>query len=211
MNQRQQAHNRYSQVKRETASDKHIELQLFASITGKLRTLKNNDNQALTAEMAQAPRGRLMSGLVISLKANEKFLVNGALLVNGDKRSQISVPNDDVYILRVSDALHPKDVTTPVRRVYYGVQLILSGDGNTEDMRRGVKDGLDALAAVFYGTPMSKALEKAQNAFAKGRFYSVLYTLKSLLNVEEQLLQKMSEGQQNFASEDVAPRMAASA
>jgi len=152
-----------------------------------------------------------MSGLVISLKANEKFLVNGALLVNGDKRSQISVPNDDVYILRVSDALHPKDVTTPVRRVYYGVQLILSGDGNTEDMRRGVKDGLDALAAVFYGTPMSKALEKAQNAFAKGRFYSVLYTLKSLLNVEEQLLQKMSEGQQNFASEDVAPRMAASA
>jgi len=35
-------------------SDKHIELQLFASITGKLRTLKNNDNQALTAEMAQA-------------------------------------------------------------------------------------------------------------------------------------------------------------
>jgi len=72
------------------------------------------------------------------------------------------------------------------------VQLILSGDGNTEDMRRGVKDGLDA-------------------AFAKGRFYSVLYTLKSLLNVEEQLLQKMSEGQQNFASEDVAPRMAASA
>jgi len=152
-----------------------------------------------------------MSGLVISLKANEKFLVNGALLVNGDKRSQISVPNDDVYILRVSDALHPSDVTTPVRRVYYGVQLILSGDGNTDEMRRDVRDGLDALAAVFHGTPMSKALEKAQNAFSKGRYYSVLYTLKSLLNVEEQLLQKMSDETKNLTSERAPLRMAKSA
>lgn len=131
-----------------------------------------------------------MSGLVISLKPNERFLVNGALLMNGDKRSQICVPNDDVYVLRMSDALHPDEVDTPVKRVYYAVQIILSGDGDRETLEAEVKSGLNALQAVFDGTPMSPTLEKAQIAFAKGRFYSVLYTLKSLFDIEAGLLEK---------------------
>ncbi len=153
-----------------------------------------------------------MSGLVISLKAGEKFLVNGALLVNGDKRTQISVPDDDVYVLRVSDALHPDDVNTPVRRVYYGVQLILSGDNRSEASRNIVKEGLDALATVFAGTAMSKSLEKAQNSFAQGRYYSVLYALKSLLGIEEQLLQYAAKPQVETYKAPMAPvEMAASA
>jgi len=60
-----------------------------------------------------------MSGLVLSLKAEEKFLVNGALLINGSKRSQIRIGGDDVNVLRLSDAMHPREITTPVRRVYY--------------------------------------------------------------------------------------------
>jgi flagellar protein FlbT len=133
-----------------------------------------------------------MSGLVISLKPNERFLVNGALLMNGDKRSQICVPNDNVYVLRMSDALHPDEVDTPVKRVYYAVQIILSGDGDRAALETSVKSGLDALQAVFDGTPMSPTLEKAQTAFAKGRFYSVLYTLKSLFDIEAGLLDKNS-------------------
>jgi len=38
-----------------------------------------------------------MSGLVLSLKAEEKFLVNGALLINGSKRSQIRIGADGRY------------------------------------------------------------------------------------------------------------------
>ncbi|RKQ72146.1 flagellar protein FlbT [Litorimonas taeanensis] len=131
-----------------------------------------------------------MSGLVISLKPNEKFLVNGALLVNGDKRSQICIPNDDTHVLRMSDALHPNDVNTPVKRVYYAVQMILSSDCKAEEMDKDVKAGLDALKAVFEGTPMQIPLEKAMLAFLKGRYYSVLYTLKSLLTIEEELLNR---------------------
>ena len=153
-----------------------------------------------------------MSGLVISLKAGEKFLVNGALLVNGDKRTQISVPDDDVYVLRVSDALHPDDVNTPVRRVYYGVQLILSWDNRSDESRKIVREGLDALATVFAGTTMSKSLEKAQNSFSQGRYYSVLYTLKSLLNIEEQLLKYSAAPQLDSYAAPVAPlELAASA
>jgi len=131
-----------------------------------------------------------MSGLVISLKPNEKFLVNGALLINGDKRSQICIPNDDTHILRMSDALHPNEVDTPVKRVYYAVQMILSSDRRPDEMDADVKAGLDALKGVFDGTPMKEPLEKATLAFLKGRYYSVLYTLKSLLPIESELLNR---------------------
>lgn len=145
-----------------------------------------------------------MSGLVISLKPNERFLVNGALLMNGDKRSQICVPNDGVYVLRMSDALHPDEVDTPVKRVYYAVQIILSSDGDASALQEEVKSGLDALQSVFDGTPMSPTLEKAQTAFAKGRFYSVLYTLKSLFDIEAGLLDK-TRANAPFVSNDTQP------
>ena len=133
-----------------------------------------------------------MSGLVISLKPNEKFLVNGALLCNGNKRGQICVPGNNVFILRMTDAIHPNDVTTPIRRLYYSVQLILSYDSSPLEMHDKTLSQLDALIKVLSGTPVEGGLQKARTAFAKGRYYSVLYALKSMLEFEDQLLSRNS-------------------
>jgi flagellar protein FlbT len=129
-----------------------------------------------------------MSGLIISLKPNERFLVNGALLSNGDKRSQICIEGEDVYVLRLSDALHPDTVNTPVKRVYYLVQLILSGDVSPSDFSESLQDGLQALIAVFQNTPLVDYLEKAKKSALRGRYYSTLYTLKGLLKLEAEML-----------------------
>lgn len=155
-----------------------------------------------------------MSGLVISLKPNEKFLVNGALLMNGSKRSQICLPDDDVHVLRVSDALHPNEVNSPVRRVYYAVQLILSGDNEAPKIEEDVKSGLVALESVFEGTPLSETLEKAKLAFLKGHFYSVLNQLKSLFDIEDMMLKSVSGdtgSSDNYLDDDEAPALMACA
>ncbi len=54
MDQRQQALRSYGKVKQETASDKHIELQLFTSITARLRAQANKNSTQLNSVMAQA-------------------------------------------------------------------------------------------------------------------------------------------------------------
>lgn len=129
-----------------------------------------------------------MAGLVISLKPNEKFLVNGALLMNGPKRGQICITDDSVSVLRMSDVLHPSEINTPVRRAYYAAQLVLSCDATAEEMDAEICDRLDTLIEVFDGTPLLKAIEKARKAAEIERYYSVLCALKPLLPVEEQLL-----------------------
>ena len=69
-----------------------------------------------------------MSGLVLKLAPKERVLINGAVIENGEKRSRLSVMTPNANILRLRDAIHPDEVNTPVRRVCYIAQLVLSGD-----------------------------------------------------------------------------------
>ena len=129
-----------------------------------------------------------MSGLLISLKPNEKFLVNGALLANGPKRGQICIVGDDVNVLRLSDVIHPDQVRTPVTRLYAAIQTVLSGDSPLRDNETQVSDQYDALLAVFDGTPLSDTLVRSRKAWIDGRSYSALCRLKSLIPIEAELL-----------------------
>ncbi len=128
-----------------------------------------------------------MSGLILNLKAGEKFLVNGVVLQNGPKRTQIRVETEGANILRLSDALHPNEASTPVKRVYYIAQLILTGDLSQEDGRASLIQGITDLQNVFRSLA-EEQLEKALQAAEKGRYYSVLYSLKAVFPVEEELL-----------------------
>ncbi len=129
-----------------------------------------------------------MSGLMISLRPNEKFLVNGALLSNGPKRGQICVEGENVNILRLCDALHPKDVNSPVSRLYFRVQTVLSGDSKAEDSDKRVQEEFASLIHVFDNTRLSKTLETGLEAWNSGRLYSTLCRLKPLLSVESEML-----------------------
>ncbi len=60
--------------------------------------------------------------LKISLKPHEKFVVNGAVITNGDRRSSFII-NNKVSILREKDILTPEDVTSPARRIYFPIML----------------------------------------------------------------------------------------
>lgn len=129
-----------------------------------------------------------MAGLLISLKPNEKFLVNGALLSNGPKRGQICVEGDGINVLRLSDVIHPDEVRTPVTRLYSAIQTILSGDTPGADAEDNVERQYATLRQVFAGTEPATLLLKSYKAWVDGRTYSALCRLKPLLPVEAELL-----------------------
>src|SRR6056297_4016306 len=76
-----------------------------------------------------------MSGLVLKLGPKERVLINGAVIENGDRRSRLSIMTPDANILRLRDAIHPEEATTPVRRACYAAQLVLSGDYDPDTAR----------------------------------------------------------------------------
>ena len=61
--------------------------------------------------------------LKLSLKPHEKFVVNGAVMTNGDRKAEVIIQNK-ASILREKDILQPADAQTPLRRVYFPIQMM---------------------------------------------------------------------------------------
>lgn len=129
-----------------------------------------------------------MSGLVLKLGPKERVLVNGAVIENGDKRSRLNILTPEVNILRLRDALHPDEVNTPVKRVCYILQLILSGDVNADEAKLQLLRGIEQLSQVFKDSDSRGILDTTTAHVSETRFYPALKALRALLAREERLL-----------------------
>ena len=129
-----------------------------------------------------------MSGLVLKLAPRERVLINGAVIENGDRRGRLSIITPNANILRLRDAIHPDEVTTPVRRVCYIAQLVLSGDLETDDARNQLLRGIEQLSQVLTDSDSRHQLELATDFSLERQFYQVLKALRALLPREERLL-----------------------
>ena len=128
-----------------------------------------------------------MSGLVLKLAPKERVLINGAVIENGDRRSRLAVMTPNANILRLRDAIHPDAANTPVRRVCYIIQLVLSGDAEPRAASRQIVRGLEQLSQVFVD-PDSRAIRaETTSAITTGQFYPGLKALRLLLPREERL------------------------
>jgi len=129
-----------------------------------------------------------MSGLVLKLGPKERILINGAVIENGDRRSRLNVVTPNANILRLKDAIHPDDVTSPVRRVCYIAQLVLSGDVDISDARTQILRGMEQLSQVLTDPDSRAIMTKATDCIVAGDTYHALKNLRALLPREERLL-----------------------
>jgi flagellar protein FlbT len=60
--------------------------------------------------------------LKLTLKPKERFFINGAVVVNGDRRSSLLIENN-ASILREKDIMQEREAGTPVRRIYFAIQM----------------------------------------------------------------------------------------
>lgn len=129
-----------------------------------------------------------MTGLVLKLAPNERVLVNGAVIENGGRRSRLNILTPNANILRLRDAIHPHEANTPVRRVCYVLQLILSGDQDLDIASRQAQQGIDQLKQVFTDRGSVETLEIAHSNLMNGKIYPALKSLRDLLPKEDQLI-----------------------
>ena len=93
--------------------------------------------------------------LKLSLKPGERFVLNGAVVQNGDRRGILLLQNK-ASVLREKDIMQAEEVTTPGRRIYFPVMMMYLDEANAgrhydEFVRRlsefmGVIQNADVLA-----------------------------------------------------------------
>ena len=128
-----------------------------------------------------------MSGLMLKLAPGERFIINGTMLENGDKPGRIRVPGPDVMVLRCRDALKPEDVNTPVKQVYYAIQLLITRDLEEEHTLPALYRACEDLKTAF--EPANPDLIPIlYEMIRRGNYYSALCYLKQVIELEGQLL-----------------------
>jgi flagellar protein FlbT len=128
-----------------------------------------------------------MTGLVLKLGPKERVLINGAVIENGDRRSRLAIMTPNAHILRLRDAIHPEQAGTPVRRVCYIAQLVLSGDVAPQDARPQLLRGIEQLSQVLTDHDSRTLLTGATAAVLDGQHYQALKLLRGLLPREDRL------------------------
>ncbi|RBW53236.1 flagellar biosynthesis repressor FlbT [Ruegeria sp. A3M17] len=129
-----------------------------------------------------------MAGLVLKLAPKERVLINGVVVENGDRRSRFSIMTPEANVLRLRDAIHPDQVNTPVRRVCYAAQLVLSGDMEPDQARQQLLRRVEELSQVFNDADSRRVLSEATQALLDQQFYKCLKALRALLPREERLM-----------------------
>lgn len=123
--------------------------------------------------------------LKLSLKANEKLIIGGAVIRNGSHHTELYVEND-TPILRQKDILTEKDANTPARRVYFALQLMYIDPDNGP----GYREAFQQLTAdIVSAAPSSRQLlvEIAEHV-TSGRLYQALKLARHLIDLETELL-----------------------
>jgi flagellar protein FlbT len=90
--------------------------------------------------------------------------------------------------LRLKDAIHPDEANTPMGRICYQLQLVLSGSRSANSETHEIKEQLAELSGIFIDPICRKQLLLATEAVVQGKFYTALKSLKPLLPIEQNLL-----------------------
>lgn len=130
----------------------------------------------------------MSGGLVIRLRPHEKFVINGVVLENGDRRAKLRIKSQDANVLRMRDALHPNEATTPVKQLYYTTQLVVTGDLDGETTVPTLIQGLKDLYTALPDVDCRRCIEDIQSFVNAGEFYKAMKALKSLMPLEQKLL-----------------------
>lgn len=121
----------------------------------------------------------------ITLRANEKIFVNGAVL-KVDRKTSIELMNDAVFLLE-PHVMVERDATTPLRQLYYIVQLMLmEGKERPENQAMFVRQ-CAAMEKVYDDSAILDGIGKVVQLVGRSRAFEALKTIRALLPIEAAL------------------------
>lgn len=123
-----------------------------------------------------------MNTLKLSLKPNEKIYVNGAV-IRVDRKVTLELLNDVQFLLE-GHVLQAEDASTPLRQLYFIVQVMLMNPQGAADARDMFRRSLPLLLANFADEQIRNSLKHVDRLVSEGRVYEALKAIRSLYPLE---------------------------
>ena len=125
--------------------------------------------------------------LKLSLKPGEKFVLNGAVLTNGDKRTSLVIQNK-ACLLREKDIMQPEDANTPARRIYLPIMMMyLDAEGSDSYYNDFALRMTEFMGAVRNRHALQLCVEISRDVMS-GSYYKALMACRKLFDFEQERL-----------------------
>lgn len=125
--------------------------------------------------------------LKLSLKPDEKLVINGAVIANADRRTTLIVHNK-ASILREKDIMQEENVDTPAKRIYFPIMLMYMDQGETDKYYEEFVLRMTEFMSVITTPAAIENCVKISRDVMDRNYYRALINCKKLLAFEEERL-----------------------
>jgi flagellar protein FlbT len=139
--------------------------------------------------------------LKLSLKPGEKFVLNGAVLANGDKRASLVIQNK-ACILREKDIMQADAADTPAKRIYFPIMMMYL-DADEEDVyySQFALRMTEFMDAIRDRKTLTTCVEIGRDVMS-GAYYKALVKCRILFEFEQERLSYGTSGISKNAARD---------
>ena len=124
--------------------------------------------------------------LKLSLKPGEKFVLNGAVVQNGDRRGVLILQNK-ASVLREKDIMQAEDADTPAKRVYLPVMMMYIDESQASTFYdEFVRRLSDFMGATRNAEIMAECVATSKHVLAR-EYYKALMSARKLVEYEEKI------------------------
>ncbi len=124
----------------------------------------------------------MAGGLKITLRAGERIFINGGVL-RVDRKVSIELMNDVIFLLE-QHIMKPEDTTTPLRQLYFMIQMMLMDPALHMKARTMARESVSNLLASVSDSRLIQGLRETSEMLDGDRAFDALKTVRSLLPIE---------------------------
>ena len=124
--------------------------------------------------------------LKITLKPNEKMIIGGAVVTNGNTKNTDLVIENNVPVLREKDILNEKEATSHCGQIYFSIQLMYIDSENLTNHQQTYWKLVRELLKVI--PRLTGHIDEINENILVGRYYQALKLAGELVNYEQEVL-----------------------
>jgi flagellar protein FlbT len=122
----------------------------------------------------------------ISLRAGEKIYINGAVL-RADRKVCIELLNDATFLL-AAHVMKVEDATTPLRQLYFIMQVMLMSPNDTAAARSMFENSIGNTIEASGSTSLVAALRDVERLVTTNRVFDAMKALRALFPIEAEIM-----------------------
>jgi len=125
--------------------------------------------------------------LKLSLKPGERFVLNGAVVQNGDRRTTLVLQNK-ASVLREKDIMQPEEANSPARRIYFPMMMMYLDEAGAHRYYDEFAERLTEFMSVIRNPEiLADCVSISKHTMAR-EYYKALMLCRKLIEYEDERL-----------------------